>query len=163
VVFEVSSRKTWLADLGTKRAICERLGVAEYFLWDPRYEYLTPPLQGFRLAGGLYRALHPDAAGCITSRAMGLRLCAEGHRLELYDPKTGERLERPGQAAEAARRAVAAAGQAQAGEQSARRAAESASRDLAAERSARLAAEAEVERLRAENSRLRGQTGRQAR
>jgi len=61
VVFEVSSRATWLTDQGNKRALCERLGVGEYFLWDPRYEYLTPPLQGFCLVGGSYRALRADA------------------------------------------------------------------------------------------------------
>jgi Uma2 family endonuclease len=30
VVFEVSSRKTWLEDHGNKRILCSRLGVAEY-------------------------------------------------------------------------------------------------------------------------------------
>jgi Uma2 family endonuclease len=139
VVFEVSSRKTWLVDEGNKRALCQSLGVAEYFLWDPRYEYLTPPLQGFRLVGGAYRALRADPQGCVRSRALGLRLCAEGHRLELYDEASGQRLERPTEAAAAARLAIEAERQ---------RAAEM------EERARR--AEAEVQRLRAENARLRG-------
>src|SRR5512136_2989341 len=93
VVFEVSSRKTWIEDRGSKRTLCARLGVAEYYLWDPRYEYLTPPLQGYRLVGGSYGALCPDADGCLVSATLGLRLCAEGNRLELYDRESGRRLE----------------------------------------------------------------------
>lgn len=34
-VMEVSSRKTWLEDIGNKKALCARLGVADYFLFDP--------------------------------------------------------------------------------------------------------------------------------
>jgi Uma2 family endonuclease len=140
VVFEVSSRKTWVEDQGNKRALCERLGVAEYYLWDPRYEYLTPPLQGFRLAGGTYRAVRPDAAGCVESAALGLRLCGEGNRLELYDAASGERLSRPGEEEAAARQVIV---DAEAAERAARRRA--------------VHAEAEVERLRAEIKRLRGE------
>ena len=169
VVFEVSSRKTWLVDEGNKRALCQRLGVTEYILWDPRYEYLTPPLQGYRLVGGRYRALRTDPRGCVKSRALGLRLCAEGHRLELYDGASGERLERPAEGAAAARLAVeaeqqraaemekrarAAVQRASHAEQRASRADERASH--AEQRASR--SEAEVERLRSENARLGGGT-----
>jgi Uma2 family endonuclease len=158
VVFEVSSRKTWREDRDRKRTLCERLGVAEYYLWDVRYEYLTPPLQGFRLEGGVYRALRPDDAGCLESRELGLRLCPGGNRLELHDRDTGERLGRPADAEAAARQAVAeaeaAAREAVAKAEAAARqgvatAEEVARRLVEVERKGRLAAEAEVERLRA--------------
>ena len=35
IVVEISSRGTWLEDFGNKRALSERLGVAEYFVIDP--------------------------------------------------------------------------------------------------------------------------------
>jgi Uma2 family endonuclease len=167
VVFEVSSRKTWLDDVGNKRAMCERLGVAEYFLWDPRVEYLTPPLQGLRLFKRTYRAIRRDAAGCLSSTALDLRLCTEDGRLELYDRRTGERLCRPGEAESAARLALEEACRAR---EDALRATEVARQVLQVERTAReraeaaenaarvqaQAAEAEIARLRVEVARLRG-------
>jgi len=106
VVFEVSSRKTRRKDLGSKRRLCERLGIEEYFLWDPRYEYLTPPLQGFRLTAGAYREILPDADGCLASEQLGLRLCGDRNRLEAYDGATGARLDRPREAAQTAEAAL---------------------------------------------------------
>ena len=46
-VVEVSSRSTRREDQGRKREVYARLGVSEYFLYDPRAEYLNPPLRGF--------------------------------------------------------------------------------------------------------------------
>jgi Uma2 family endonuclease len=157
VVFEVSSPKTWLEDSGNKRTLCEWLGVAEYFLWDPCHEYLTPPLQGFHLAGGSYRQIRPDAAGCVNSTVLGLRLCPERNRLELYDRRSGKRLNRPTDAEAAARQAAA----------DAEDRVEDARHSADIERAARERAEeadrerrelvAEVERLQAEVDRLRGE------
>ena len=49
VVIEVSSRKTWRQDMFTKFQLYQRLGVKEYFIFDPEYDYLVEPLVGFRL------------------------------------------------------------------------------------------------------------------
>jgi len=46
VIFEITSRKTQAVDLGKKRFIYARLGVSEYYLFDPFREYLDPPLRG---------------------------------------------------------------------------------------------------------------------
>jgi Uma2 family endonuclease len=56
VVFEVTSLSTWLEleDEGNKKTLCRRLGVPEYFMYDPKGEYLNPPLQGSRLERGVY-------------------------------------------------------------------------------------------------------------
>ncbi len=52
VVFEVSSRSTADNDLVQKPKLYARLGVQEYFLFDPEADYLQPALQGFRLMDG---------------------------------------------------------------------------------------------------------------
>ena len=56
-VLEVTSPSTRRADERRKRDVYASLGVSEYFLYDPRAEYLTPPLQGYRLQEGKYRPL----------------------------------------------------------------------------------------------------------
>ena len=60
-VLEVTSDTTQKKDLGDKKAIYQRLGVDEYFLFDPLGDYLKPRLQGYRLGtGGRYRAVAPN-------------------------------------------------------------------------------------------------------
>jgi Uma2 family endonuclease len=127
VVIEISSRSTRLEDKGNKRALYAMLGVREYFLFDPLSEYLTPPLQGFRLVGEEYIAIDQTDDGALISQELGLRLFKEDTFLRLVDIATGQPLLRPHQLAEARR----------------------------AEAEARRAAEEEVERLRAELARLR--------
>ncbi|MGI8551137.1 MAG: Uma2 family endonuclease, partial [Dehalococcoidia bacterium] len=103
-------KKTWKRDL-QKAAVYAQLGVAEYYQYDPRGEYLQPPLQGSRLEGGEYRALAEPAAGGLVSEALGLRLVLEAGRLQFYDLASGERLLSPEEraAAEAAQAAAEAA------------------------------------------------------
>ena len=86
VVFELTSRSTRREDLRSKYDLYERLGVREYFLFDPLDEYLRPPLQGYRLHQGRYRPLAVDADGSLWSAALGLALHARGEQLRLYDP-----------------------------------------------------------------------------
>ena len=45
-VLEVASRSTWRKDLGPKRRLYERMGVREYWQYDPTGEYLDERLQG---------------------------------------------------------------------------------------------------------------------
>src|SRR4051812_39620177 len=55
VVFELTSPSTRSEDVNQKMALYrDVLRVAEYFLFDPREEYLRPSMQGYRLAGGAY-------------------------------------------------------------------------------------------------------------
>ena len=92
VVIEVTSRKTKRQDTVVKPELCRRLGVPEYFLFDPAQEYLDPPLQGFRLLGEHYEAMASAGEGGMESEQLGLRLCLEGEDLALYRVDTGERL-----------------------------------------------------------------------
>ena len=92
VVFEVTSSSTWLEDEGNKKTLCRRLGVREYFMYDPKGEYLNPRLQGSRLERGVYLSLMPDAQGRLYSETLDLYLQLEDGQLRLIDRQTGERL-----------------------------------------------------------------------
>ena len=114
-VLEVTSKSTRKNDLVTKRALYETLGVAEYFLFDPRAEYLDPPLRGFALRGGRYAPVAAtrlvDGARALHSETLRLSLCLRGQALRLHDPAVGNDLLTPEQAEEAeaaARRAIEA-------------------------------------------------------
>ena len=95
-VLEVAWKSTWREDLGPKREIYARLGVREYWMYDPTGEYFTPVLQGLRLAGGAYvRQLavsSPDGALTPTSETLGLELRARAGEMRFRDPATGELL-----------------------------------------------------------------------
>ena len=82
-VLEVTSASTRRDDERRKRDVYAALGVKEYFLYDPRAEYLTPPLQGFRLHDGEYRAL--PAVTVLSNR--GVAMTSEVLRLELRDER----------------------------------------------------------------------------
>ncbi|MBC8874082.1 MAG: Uma2 family endonuclease [Planctomycetes bacterium] len=92
VVLEVTSRKTKKKDTVAKPALYARLGVKEYFLFDPTQDYLDPPLQGHRLVGEDYEQIEPDARGAIVSDELGLRLQVERGQLMFYRLDTGQRL-----------------------------------------------------------------------
>ncbi len=92
VVIELTSRSTKVEDLVTKHYIYGRLGVREYFLFDPYCETVQPALTGFRLKGGEYV---PITGTRLHSEALGLDLVSEQGLLRLYDPKTGQRLRTP--------------------------------------------------------------------
>ena len=95
-VLEVTSKSTRRNDQVTKHTLYESLGVAEYFLFDPKAEYLNPPLQGFGLRRGRYVPLEavqwPGGAPALYSEVLGLSLHARRRALRLRDPATGEDL-----------------------------------------------------------------------
>ena len=98
-VLEVTSKSTRREDERRKRDVYAALGVREYFLYDPRAEYLTPPLQGFRLRGGEYRRLPAvtmlsSREVAVTSEVLGLTLRddREARLVRLHDRSTGEDL-----------------------------------------------------------------------
>jgi Uma2 family endonuclease len=89
MVIELTSKKTQAADQTTKLALYARLGVREYFLFDPYGEYLEPRLQGYRLVNGSYEPM-PEYP--LRSVVLGLDLREEDNALRLYNPITGVRL-----------------------------------------------------------------------
>ena len=76
-IIETTSRKTQRKDTLDKPALYAKLGVKEYFLFDPEQEYLEPPLQGHRLASDGYHPIVPDETGALVSEQLGLRLRLE--------------------------------------------------------------------------------------
>ena len=92
LVIEVTSNSTRNEDLARKKRCYESLGVEEYFLHDPEGDYLSPRLQGHRLAGSRYEPIRPRSDGSLESRTTGLTLTVEGLHLRLIDTVTGERL-----------------------------------------------------------------------
>jgi Uma2 family endonuclease len=95
VVIEVTSRSTRHEDQVRKRALYrDVLRVPEYFMFDPREDYLDPPLQGFRLLDGEYLPIEP-VDGRLASDVLGLHLERDREELRLYDPARHLRLLKP--------------------------------------------------------------------
>ncbi|HEX3130999.1 MAG TPA: Uma2 family endonuclease [Thermoanaerobaculia bacterium] len=92
LVMEITSSSTKDEDLKDKKDIYRRLGVEEYFLFDPYGDYLEPQLQGYRLESGWYVPMSPEPDGSLVSRTVDLLLRTEGERLRLVDPETGRPL-----------------------------------------------------------------------
>jgi Uma2 family endonuclease len=96
MVIEIISESTWKKDLNNV-SLYRRLGVKEYFLFDPLDKYLDPVLRGYRLdkIGRYQRTRVAKLPGGILktdSLQLGLELRAESGRLRLYDPKLREYL-----------------------------------------------------------------------
>jgi Uma2 family endonuclease len=156
VVIELTSKSTRREDLKTKMAIYQdKMPVPEYFLFDPREEYLEPSLQGYRLRDGVYIPIE-SVAGRLPSQELGLELERSGEWLRFYDPASGGRLPtfQERMLAESAQRQ-----QAEAGRQQAEAERQQAEAEREQERTARERAEAEVARLRQELEQLRRRSG----
>lgn len=95
VIFEMVSQSSWKEDMEAKPALYARLGVTEYFVFDPEALALDPVLQGFRLDAGSYLPLPRDAEGGIVSQEMGLRIVPDDAMLVLIDFQTNQRLISP--------------------------------------------------------------------
>ena len=135
---EVASESTAQVDIRRKPDICARIGIPEYWRFDPGGRYYRERLWGGRLVNGAYQSIdlttEPDGVLKGYSAVLGLSLCWDDGWPRLYDPATGTYYENWRQ------------------ERAARQTAES-ERDAAraewdAERAERLAAEAEIARLR---------------
>ena len=152
-VLEIASRSTWRVDRYQKPALYARMGVGEYFLYDPSGTRLDPPLQGHVLIDGEYRPLPAtvlaDGRSAVFSPALGLFVClsADGG-LRWYDPETGRDLPTLAEEAAARKTAQAARREAEAraeAEATARREAEArAEAEATARRKAEARAEAEA-------------------
>ena len=95
-VMEVASESTWKDDLEKKGDVYARLGVREYWQYDPRWEYLPFRLGGWRLSGAGYvhqpAVRSPDGTLTLRSAALGLDLRVKGREMRFHDPATGRDL-----------------------------------------------------------------------
>jgi hypothetical protein len=89
VVIEVTSRKTKKEDQKDKFVLYrDTLKVKEYFLFDPRAEYLKQALKGFRLRAGQYVPIE-EVDGRLPSKVLDLHLQRNGRELRFWNPTTG--------------------------------------------------------------------------
>ncbi len=90
-VVEVASPSSSRLDATSKRATYERMGVREYWRFDPLGELIAGRLEGWRLAAGRYqRVWAVRATGWHRSEALGLELRAERWLLRFHDPRLGQ-------------------------------------------------------------------------
>jgi len=87
VIFEMTSPSTRDEDLTTKKNLYERLGVREYWLFDPKGEWIEEQLRGYRLQGKTYQQIAD-----FRSEPLQLRLQVEGKLIGFYREDTGEKL-----------------------------------------------------------------------
>ena len=95
-VMEVASLGTSREDDGRKARLYERLGVPEYWQYDPTGEYLGLHLKGRRLVEGAY-VPQPvveslDGTLLLQSESLGLDFRVKGEESHFFDPATGKRL-----------------------------------------------------------------------
>jgi Uma2 family endonuclease len=110
VVIELISRASTVEEYVTKRHIYAKLGVREYFIFDPFREAQAASLAGFRLENGAYVPMtvaRSNGTLYLRSKILGLELRVEKSQLRLYDPKTGQRLRTPEEAEDELRAAQA--------------------------------------------------------
>ncbi len=103
-VLEITSRTTRRQDEMEKPQLYARLGVEEYFQYDPTADYLQPQLKGRRLQTGQYQPLELQTAGGVPylhSQTLGLDLqlqqtegseAGQPRELRFYDPQTEQKL-----------------------------------------------------------------------
>ncbi len=101
VVIELTSASTKDEDIDDKMYLYKtELRVPEYFLFDPRGEYLNPSLQGYRLRAGEYLPIEM-VDGRLPSEVLGLHLERGGENLRFYDPASDHWLPTPDEREEA--------------------------------------------------------------
>ena len=95
-VLEVTSLTTQKNDEQDKPQKYARLGVPEYFQYDPTGDYLKPQLKGSRLVQGKYRPIAPNVLPngvlSIHSEVLSLDLRLIEGELRFYDPQAEKRL-----------------------------------------------------------------------
>lgn len=87
VIFEMTSPGTKDQDKTFKKTLYEQLGVQEYWLFDPKGEWIPEKLQGYRLRGDTYIPITDSR-----SEPLQLRLAVEEKLIGFYREDTGEKL-----------------------------------------------------------------------
>ena len=154
-VLEIGSSSTGPEDVGRKRDLYARIGVPEYWHFDPQDgAYHGAKLAGDRLVAGRYEPIElttaPDGILKGYSAMLGLSLCWDDNWPRLYDPATGTYLEGWPEVWEAREAAEVQAAVEQAERLAERAAREAAENRAASAQAARLAAEARIRQLEAE-------------
>ncbi len=92
-VVEVASPSTGGRDATSKRATYERIGVQEYWRFDPLGELIAERLEGWHVEAGRYQRVRAvRAGGWHRSETLGLELRAERWLLRFRDPLQGREM-----------------------------------------------------------------------
>ncbi len=108
VIFEITSPGTKDQDTGFKKTLYEQLGVQEYWLFDPKGEWISEQLRGYRLNREEYEQITDGR-----SQPLQLRLEIEGQLIAFYREDTGEKLLAPQELVQALQHAEERAQQAE--------------------------------------------------
>ena len=103
VIFEMTSQGTKQEDLETKKTLYENLGVTEYWLFDPKGEWVEEKLRGYRLVEETYQLIRDRH-----SEPLNLDLRVENKLIDFYRTDTGEKLLIPEELAQALEQEVQA-------------------------------------------------------
>jgi Uma2 family endonuclease len=96
VVFEITSKGTQKEDQEFKHRLYAQIGVQEYWLFDPKREWLNTPLMGYQLVNDDY-VLISD----LCSQVLGLQLQIDGKLIRFIEIATGRPLPMPAELANA--------------------------------------------------------------
>ncbi|MEH2382430.1 MAG: Uma2 family endonuclease [Nostoc sp.] len=144
VIFEMTSFGTKGQDEIFKKTLYEQLGVKEYWLFDPKGEWVQQRLRGYRLRGEIYEPIQDGR-----SEPLQLRLVVEGRLIGFYREDTGEKLLIPNELAEALGQEVLARQQAEELVEQERQRAEQEHQRAEQERQRAEQAELQIEQLKA--------------
>lgn len=108
VIFEMTSVGTQAQDTGFKKTLYEQLEVQEYWLFDPKGEWIENKLQGYRLRGESYEPITDSR-----SEPLQLRLVVDGGLIAFTREDTGEKLLIPDELVEALQEEIKARQQAE--------------------------------------------------
>jgi hypothetical protein len=107
VIFEMTSPGTKAEDKGKKKGTYAELGVQEYWLFDPKGEWIKDKLDGYRLITVEENGVSVNRYAPITdgiSQPLGLRLVVEGDLISFYRLDNGQKLLIPSELAAELRR-----------------------------------------------------------
>jgi hypothetical protein len=96
VIFEMTSPGTRQQDLGFKKDLYAQLGVQEYWMFDPKGEWIPEKLSGYQLQGEQYIPIVDSQ-----STVLNLTLKVEDKLIGFYRNDTGEKLPIPSELATA--------------------------------------------------------------
>jgi Uma2 family endonuclease len=143
VIFEITSEGTKERDQNFKKILYEQLEVKEYWLFDPKGEWIEEQLRGYRLRGEQYEPITDNR-----SEPLQLRLAVDGQQIALYREDTGEKLLASSELAQALRAEILARQQAEDRAEQERQRAEQERQRAEQERQRAEQAERQVEQLK---------------
>ena len=104
LVIEIASKTTHKADRAKKLKLYEsKLGVREYYLFDPDEKFFEPSFQGFRRVGEHFEPM-ATINGRFASDVLGLELERVGNALRFRSPINGKMILLPAGIAQAERK-----------------------------------------------------------